>query len=176
MTRNRITIKARIKKLMCLRGYAKAIPLLIPAALNLGKGLHNKWFSSAKNQCTNFRRFIALTTVLVAHNNNRAFKFNAALPPPFRLSSSITSNGQLKEILHLELTFVGHRRVVGLQVLGGHFDASWKVLDVLHGRVHADVQSVGEGDRGSRVPVLHWQGERGEHNRIQITQVKHGIM
>lgn len=40
------------------------------------------------------------------------------------------------------LTFVGHRGIVRLQVLGGHFDASREVLDGLHGGVHADVQTI----------------------------------
>lgn len=45
------------------------------------------------------------------------------------------------------LTFVGHGRVVGLQVLGGHLDASRKVLDVLDGGIYADIQSFGQSDR-----------------------------
>lgn len=142
---------------MCLRGLPVANPdgrLLYICSIGLVIRDRKARLHRPVNQCQinarNFRLyrvFITFTSVLPVRNNTA---IKAVLPG--------ISNGQLKEVTERsakELTFIGHRRVVGLQVLGGHFHAPWKVLDVLHGCVHADVQSIGEGDRGGRVAILH---------------------
>lgn len=146
---------------MCLRGLPVANPdgrslyiRTIGSVIRDRKARLHRRVKQCQINARNFRLyrvFITFASVLPGRNN---IAIKAVLPG--------ISNGQLKEVTGIsveELTFIGHRRVVGLQVLGGHFDAPWKVLDVLHGCVHADVQSIGEGDRGGRVAILHWGRE-----------------
>lgn len=73
-------------------------------------------------------------------------RFNEALP---RTSVSLFPNR------NCFLTFVDDLGISRLQVFRRHLDASVVVLDLLDGRVEANVQVAAQGDRHAGVAVEH---------------------